>query len=113
MIPIIEIYNIKIPTYDLLCGVGLIITLMFSLYLAKYQEIKKEYIFYSFIYEMIGFLLGAKLYYIGSHINSFLIDIGALSSEEMLKLFLPGFSFIGAFIRRDAWNKIIFSTVLI
>lgn len=108
MIPILEIFDMQIPTYNLLCIVGLIIALIFSLYLAKYQKIKKQYIFYCFIYEMIGFLLGAKLYYIGSHINNYLIDISALSSEELLNLFLPGFSFIGAFIRCNLRNKNIF-----
>ena len=98
MLPILEIFNTKIPMYSLFCILGFGLALIFSLYFAKYYKIKKQYIFYAFVYELIGAISGAKLYYILSHLNNY---IEKLNNEEFLKLILPGFSFIGDLFR---WN---------
>lgn len=98
MLPIIKIYNKEIPTYTLFCVLACIISLFSSLYIAKYHKIKKQYIFYAFIFEFIGILIGARIYFILSHINKYLNVFSSLNYKELLKILMYGFSFLGAYL---------------
>lgn len=102
MLPLINIFNTKISTYSLLCAVACIANLIFSFHIAKYHKIKKQYIFYAFIFEMIGVFIGARLYYVITHFN---IEIfNNWNKGEFIRILLNGVSFTGALIRWSGCN---------
>lgn len=101
MLPLINIFSIRVSTYSLFCLLGIIINLLYSIYFAKYYRIKKQYILYAFIYEIIGALIGAKVYYILSHLNYYLNIFNEFHYEEILTSMISGVSFTGFLIRRN------------
>lgn len=98
MLPLINVFNIKISTYFLIGILGYILYFTFTIYFGKKHRINMKYIFCGFIFETIGILVGAKFYYILLNLSNY-AEIFNASIEEFLKLVLQGFYFTGAIIR--------------
>ncbi len=98
MLPLVNIFNIKLSTYFLISILAYILYFIFTIYFGKKNRINMKYIFCGFVFETIGILIGAKVYYILLNLNSY-VEIFNTSIEEFLKLVLSGFYFTGAIIR--------------
>ncbi len=90
MFPVLKIFNFSISMYSLCSIIAIITSFLCSIYISKYYRIKKNYIFYGYVYIVIGILIGAKSYYILTHINN--------SYELKIETLMSGFSFFGAFL---------------
>lgn len=98
MLPLVNIFNIKLSTYFLIGILAYILYFIFTIYFGKKHRINMKYIFCGFIFETLGILIGAKFYYILLNLSSY-AEIFNTNIEEFLTLVLPGFYFTGAIIR--------------
>lgn len=100
MLPFINIFGKDIAMYGVLIFLGLIIGIIFAVYyFSRFYDIKKEDIFYSILFGIIGLGIGAKILYILTAIPSIIqnlnnTDIGTL----IMQLLRGGFVFYGGLI---------------
>ena len=99
MLPVVNIFNIKLSTYSLVGILAYILYFIFTIYFAKKHRINMKYILCCFVFETIGILTGAKIYYILLNLGNY-TEIFNASIEDSISLLLSGFYFTGAIIRQ-------------
>lgn len=86
--------------YGVFNYIAIIITGLFVTYTYKHRKRLKKHIFYSYIYEVVGFLIGAKILYILTNFEQFCINVIKVSENinNVTSILMHGFVFCGGLI---------------
>ena len=100
MLPYINILGRVVPTYGLLAFIGIVVAICFGVfYFSKFYNIKREDIFYTSMFALIGAGIGAKLLYILTIIPDIIINFDNLNWQTLIpRLLQGGFVFYGGLI---------------
>lgn len=100
MKPFINILGRTYATYGIIAFIGVVVAICFAVfYFSKYYNIKKEDVFYSSLFGMIGVGIGAKLLYIITIIPYLIQNFNNLNWKTVIpQLLQGGFVFYGGLI---------------
>lgn len=97
MLPYINIFGRQIATYGFIIVLGIIIGTMIAVfYFSKFNKVKRDDVFYSILYGIIGIVVGAKLLYILTNIPLLVQSENIL--DTLLQMLSGGFVFYGGLI---------------
>jgi len=100
MLPTITVFGLTIPVYGPLILIGCVLGILVAVYFPVRRDIKRQDIFFSSLYALIGVIVGAKLLYLAISLPSF-IEAHAQTAwtlEDINILFTHGFVFYGGLI---------------
>ncbi len=97
MLPYINIFGRQIATYGFIIVLGIILGTMIAVfYFSKFNKVKKDDVFYSILYGVVGVVIGAKLLYLLTNIPLLLKSENILNT--LLQMLSGGFVFYGGLI---------------
>lgn len=98
MLPIIDIFGLKIPMYGLMIVLGVFVGIFVSIkYFGKFYTVPKQDIIFGYMYGLIGLMIGAKLLYICTSFSTIIKNSSNLL-EVMDNIMSSGFVFYGGLI---------------
>ena len=100
MLPSINVFGLEIPTYGIIIFIGICIGAIIAIqYFSKFNNIKKEDVFYAILYAVVGLGVGAKLLYILTNIPFIIKNSATLGFWNIIgQMFRGGFVFYGGLI---------------
>ena len=100
MYPIIHFLGYEIATYGLLISIGLCLGILVSLYLGKKRGYSLEDIFFTYLYGIIGLVVGGKLFYLLINFSSLWENRNVIFSDPkvIMNILSGGFVFYGGLI---------------
>lgn len=99
MLPYLNLFGISIPMYGVWIFVGLVLAILLAVFRAKKADLKRDDVFYTCLFAIIGLIVGGKLLYLITVIPIFVQRPELLASEEVWKaLMMGGFVFYGGLI---------------
>ena len=100
MLPYINIFGLQIPMYGLVIFIGILIGSAIAIwYFSKFNNIKKDDVFYAILYGVIGLAIGAKLLYLITNIPFLIENYGKLDLwATIINMFKGGFVFYGGLL---------------
>ena len=100
MLPYINIFGLQIPMYGLVIFIGILIGSAIAIwYFSKFNNIKKDDVFYAILYGVIGLAIGAKLLYLVTNIPFLIENYGKLDLwATIINMFKGGFVFYGGLL---------------
>ena len=99
MLPYLHFFGLSIPMYGILIMLGLVLGILFAVFRAKLLKLKREDVFFSCLFAVIGLVVGGKLLYLFTMIPWIAEHKELLASSELwMALLQGGFVFYGGLI---------------
>ena len=99
MLPYLHLFGLSVPMYGVLILLGLVLGVLFAVFRAKLLELKREDVFFSCLFAVIGLVVGGKLLYVATMVPWLMQHAELLASSELwMALLQGGFVFYGGLI---------------